>query len=440
MGGTAADCLIFDSGTSMMNYVSNASNMPVDGGLCVYNEVSCESYHQNFTMRASDWLKVNNFLKSAGLDLLFDLNVLLRKGGNWDPSNAIELIQFSKRNNLNLSWQLGNEPNSFQHVFNRNISGAQLGRDFVQLRAILNDIYKNKEGLVVGPDITQPRHLSFNSLAFLEDFLEEINTSGERVIDAVTWHQYYISGKEAELKDFFDLTYYNIFAEEIKLVKNIVLENSSHKLPIWITETSDAYGGGAPNFTDRFVGGFLWLDKLGLAAYHGIQIDYWLSLLHKKLVGNRVLKAQIGIHETNNRNSANENVKKLRFYCHCAPSKLSAPNESAVTIFGMNLGLETANIVVKGLENAIYRDTYLLQGEYGVQSRLRDERHEYQITTSRHLPKVHYSALAIVIVLPLGSSNRSMVLMSMIIESPHIIINPNSMVTKRPDRIGAVKK
>lgn len=39
-----------------------------------------------------------------------------------------------------------------------------------------------------------------------------------------------------------------------------------------LAETASAYGGGAPGYSNRYIGTFIWLDKLGLAAKHGIKI------------------------------------------------------------------------------------------------------------------------------------------------------------------------
>jgi hypothetical protein len=56
----------------------------------------------------ADWMALNGFAHAAGLDLLFDLNVLLRNGTRWDSSNARLLLEYSDRLGFNVSWQLGN--------------------------------------------------------------------------------------------------------------------------------------------------------------------------------------------------------------------------------------------------------------------------------------------------------------------------------------------
>jgi heparanase len=70
------------------------------------------------------------------------------------------------------------------------------------------------------------------------------------------------------LEDFLNPTTIDKYIYYINGYKN----NSNNYSPLWNGETSSAYGGGAANMSDKFVAGFLWLDKLGLSALQGIDI------------------------------------------------------------------------------------------------------------------------------------------------------------------------
>ena len=56
------------------------------------------------------------------------------------------------------------------------------------------------------------------------------------------------------------------------MVKKVMVDAGGDGLPLWIGESADANIGGGEGRTDRFVSGFLWLDKLGLAARNGVQL------------------------------------------------------------------------------------------------------------------------------------------------------------------------
>lgn len=168
----------------------------------------------------------------------------------------------------------------------------------------------------------------------------------DNVLDALTWHHYYLDGHQATLEDFLKIETLNSFQDQMDTVKDYLYNVIKMKKDLWLGETSSAYGGGVKGVSDRYAAGFLWLDKLGLAAvnkykvvirqtfYHGAYAligedlkpnpDYWVSLVYKKLVGIRVLRV------------TNHDSDKIRLYAHCT----NGANNGSVTLFGLNLNDE----------------------------------------------------------------------------------------------------
>lgn len=50
------------------------------------------------------------------------------------------------------------------------------------------------------------------------------------------------------------------------------MSNVERSLYLILAETADAYGGGAPGYSNRYIGTFIWLDKLGIAAKMGLDV------------------------------------------------------------------------------------------------------------------------------------------------------------------------
>ncbi|XP_004391620.1 PREDICTED: heparanase isoform X3 [Odobenus rosmarus divergens] len=196
-----------------------------------------EQYQKKFknsTYSKSSVDMLYTFANCSGLDLIFGLNALLRTADlQWNSSNAQLLLDYCSSKNYNISWELGNEPNSFRKKAGIFIDGLQLGEDFVKLHKLLGKT-TFKTANLYGPDVGQPRG---KTLKILRSFLK----AGGEVIDSVTWHHYYLNGRIATKEDFLN-----------------------------------------PDVLDTFT-----------SSVQKIFQDYWLSLLFKKLVGTNVFMASV---------------------------------------------------------------------------------------------------------------------------------------------------
>ncbi|KAI5622557.1 heparanase precursor [Silurus asotus] len=310
-----------------------------------------------------------SFVNCSGLELIFGLNALLRTPDNvWESQNAELLLNYCERRQYIMSWELGNEPNSYEKKAAIRLTGSQLGEDFLHLRNILQkSALYNSSGLY-GPDVSQPRD---HRKDLLTGFLE----SGAKAIDACTWHHYYVNGRDASLDDFLDPKVLDMLAVKTDKVLKIVHSLSPGK-KVWLGETSSAYGGGAAGLSDAFVAGFMWLDKLGLSAKLGLDVvmrqvligsgtyhlvdnnldplpDYWLSLLYKRLVGPEVLKIQVLPSSTNK--------QLLRVYLHCTNKESSSYRKGAVTLFALNLSKKQMVIKLPALISNSTVEVFVLQ-------------------------------------------------------------------------------
>ncbi|KAF5285296.1 hypothetical protein FQA39_LY04395 [Lamprigera yunnana] len=349
IGGTMADRLWFVPDNKIT--YQNENLIQSYDEECEY----CSLYDRpNFTMTAKEWVQLNQLAQKSNFTILFDLNCLIRyPNGTWNSTNAEELISFSNELGYNIIWQLGNEPNAFKHIFNYEVKATQLAGDFQQLRNILNKYPMYRKSLLVGPDTTRPIANRIESMIYLQDFL----TVGQQTVDAVTWHQYYFNGRTATIHDFLDLTIFNMLEVQIYMIKDILTTARAQMKPIWLGETSSAYGGGVPNCSNSFVSTFIWLDKLGVAARNGLDVvvrqsffggnyslvsknldplpDWWISVLYKMLVGRKVIPCYLPSSEM------------VRLYCHCNL------NPSSIVVYGFNLNNEVARVELGGYRQKV---------------------------------------------------------------------------------------
>lgn len=351
VGGNAADFLVFRKELDFKSreWDSRLFDENYDGNLGFRNI-------SEFYMSAHDFDAVNKFAVRNNLHLLFDFNVLLRDAHDqWNSSNAREILEYSidKGYDSNLLFSLGNEPNSFPHAFNRSVPPDQLGKDFLALsRMLRTDPYLSKHyrsSLLVGPDVTQPK---VRTLQYLNDFLDV----AESVVNAVTIHQYYIDGRTADLDDMLSVDNLDILSDELDMLHKSLMKGGHNNLTLWFGETGSCWGGGASGLSDRYVAGFMWLDKLGLTARNGFGVvvrqsffhghyalvdqdfdpnpDYWLSWLFKNLVGRRVFAADV------------QESTDVRIYAHCAQQPRYS--RGAVVVYGLNTASYNVTLMFNG--------------------------------------------------------------------------------------------
>ena len=294
---------------------------------------------------------LRNLAVQAGGKLLFDLNIQLRYGSQWDPLNAMELFHYIKDKGYtdDFDFQLGNEP-KYPEL---SIDGKRIAEDFNILCKVL-DSMDFTASRVVGPDLDPSASASKTWPDIIRDFVPRV----DKCLTAVTIHHYYFHGPGAVVSEYLDLHHFESLAPLLLAIRGAVTAAGGASIDIWLDETSDALGKGTPNISDRFASGFLWLDKLGVAASQGIKIvarqifyggnypllspalepnpDYWLSFVFKRLVGRGVLDTELFTSMTA--------LGYARAYAHCTSPRAKYPDGS-VTLYAINI-LQNSSITL----------------------------------------------------------------------------------------------
>ncbi|KAK6174478.1 hypothetical protein SNE40_017748 [Patella caerulea] len=335
VGGTECDFLIFNETTTAMDGSTDKAPRP------------------NFTMTVAEWDQLNNFVSEVGWDLIFDLNVFLRKDGHWDPTNAIELLKYTIEKGYRLTgFELGNELDVFP---DSPINSTEVAPDFAQLKQLLLSMPELAPFFILGTDVGS---VGSTSITFMTEFFE---AGGGASIDVATFHHYYMASDRATVEKFHNATVLESLRPHLINVTNLCKRFIPTK-QVWLGETSSSYGGGAHEISDRYVASYLWLDKLGLSSVLGIQgvlrqtfyggnyglininldpnPDYWLTVLFKRLVASPVFT----VPQPPN--------PDLRIYAHCTNTNSSMGyTAGSVTLYLLNLGNTTVPIDVADMVN-----------------------------------------------------------------------------------------
>ncbi|XP_051946571.1 inactive heparanase-2-like [Xyrauchen texanus] len=332
--------------------------------------------YSDVTITARSLDKLYNFADCAGLHLIFGLNALHRNPDNsWNSSSALSLLKYSASKKYNISWELGNEPNSYHTIASGSVNSSRLAQDYTLLRTLLQSVRFYSRANLYGPNVGCPRK---NAVLLLDGFIK----NGGSVVDAVTWQHYYIDRRVTKVEDFMKTRLLDTLSEQITKVLKIVQTHTPEKR-VWLGGVGPSWAGGTNNLSDTFAAGFLWLNTLGIAAAQGIDVvlrhsffdygyshlvdqhfnplpDYWLSLLFKRLVGPRVLAVHVaGLQRKPQPGRVIRD--KLRIYAHCTSFHNHKYIRGSVTIYIINLHRSRKKIKLAGTLRNKTVHQYLLQ-------------------------------------------------------------------------------
>jgi len=325
------------------------------------------SYSEEYTFTFATFEKLYRFATNMDWRVIFDLNSLIRnKDGTWNPTNAVEFIKQVSSRNYSIDYELGNEPDLYPKYEPISVAPEQLAEDFKTLKGILFELTGGASKLY-GPDMA-----TLGRYNFFHNFLANLQ---EGVLDAITFHHYYGASVNVTTQTFTSVDYLDSFLTYGFTAMNIIEQSTSfHRPPVWIGETSSTYGGGNPDIGESFAAGFLWLDKLGLAAQLNIDVvirqalkggsyslldkeynpcpDYWTSLLYKQLIGTKVLNLT-GFLKFN---------RTIRVYGHCVNkhNKRSYSPKDTIVFIALNMhASDNAEITLNGELGHLDADAFL---------------------------------------------------------------------------------
>ncbi|XP_034837332.1 hyaluronoglucuronidase isoform X2 [Maniola hyperantus] len=282
----------------------------------LYSEEDDSSYRTNPAVTHNKWEKFVRWAKSAGFDLVFALNNRDKTAsGMWDPNTALKILTMADNANIgNIFWQLGYEC--------QNQSIEEYLNDLETLRVIIETFPAGKAGgwQVVGGDVTPCLQADSKS-----DFKDYVTLSND-MMDAILLNG---NSSSQELERMSEKDRY-------KLLKLL----STSDTPLWLTEHS--------HLSSELERAADWMTSLGYSARNGFSVHYrelkenelyqptlsfYMALLFKNLVGERVLNVDI-------------EASQAILFAHCT-SLRRKPVPGAVSFYGANMDDEPARFSIK---------------------------------------------------------------------------------------------
>lgn len=333
---------------------NNATTPPSQGGgtrrHLQLSPTAVECHPESFCLTGDRWYEVMQFAHNTGVRIVFCLNYDMgtqtdinvkdtRDGQDWDPTQARQLLEFTKQHapspGVIYGFELGNEVTHKGRI--RNL--GRYGRGFAALRGLLDEIWADtparERPLLLGPATTSGT-------------LEEIMPYVQEHIDIVTFHKYQGSGRDSNLLDKASDPGFYWSPDKYS---DYVVAAGPRASRVWLGEGAMASNSGQEGVTDTFLSTLWFTNALASVAqtkpipistwcrqtlvggHYGVLAqgtldplpDFYLMRLWTHIVGNQA----VGPLETHSQSSSSHENLMLHSFC--------GKNKAEVVLIAINI-------------------------------------------------------------------------------------------------------
>ncbi|XP_037967292.2 inactive heparanase-2 [Plutella xylostella] len=285
------------------------------------NKKPLKKRESSLTVTHKQWKKFADWSNQTGFNIVFAVNNQEKlRSGMWDANSALSILSVADRGKIdNVVWQLGYECT--------NQSIEEYLYDLETLRVMVDTFPQGAAGgwRVVAGDVTPCLDAASKS-----DFKDFVALSNER-LDAILLDGNSSSHELEKLSE----------KERTRLLRLL----SAGDTPLWL---SDHHAQNIPQ--SPLLRAADWMSSLGHSARNGFTVhfrelrenelfepslSFYMALLYKNLVGERVLDADF-----------DSNSDRACLFAHCT-SLRHKPVPGAVTLYGANMNDEPARFSLK---------------------------------------------------------------------------------------------
>lgn len=278
------------------------------------------------------WNEIFQWCSTIGCRVQITLNAMKgrqSRTSHWDGTNARELLQYTKDNNLPLyGVGFGNELSNGEpaslvepHVY---------GTDLSVVRSILDQIWdveresdelEDVKPFLAAPDAGYATNLNMTAVS---NWWTAFLSVGGETIDILSYHLYIDAGNSPSLTgDIMSIPYLEQYESFFMTFLQPLLKKYAPRTlqnGVWCDETAAAWGSGMQGVTNTFIDSFWYNSQLGSLAVtnHSIMArqalrggyyefinctsgephpDFYSAVLWKRLMGTQVYNASVDMND-----------------------------------------------------------------------------------------------------------------------------------------------